>query len=129
MISIGKLVSEKIAILLKKNKFNQPCPHLYTNGKCGPTNLIWANSDLEDDEYSAPNYQVVCDWILENYNFHIELVAYPHEDGVFYWAYKIMHLRKDCAFGYFKVYQKAGFDTRDDALENAIEYILTNLNN
>ena len=125
--------SFEVAKLLKENGFAEECEYFYDWYKESESYYICSNggtcnNERYPDEYSMPTHQMTCDWLLEKYNLHIEVEAYPHEDGCFYWAYKVMELRKEAnVLGYFKIISKAGFDTKGEAIDNAIKYVLENL--
>lgn len=70
--------------------------------------------------------QTAIKWLIEVHKLHIEPTPYPHEDGVFYWAYKIAFLDSD-TLAVMVVRKKAGFDSKEKACEEAIKYCLENL--
>ena len=67
-------------------------------------------------------------WLREVHNIHIEIEAYPHKDGCFYWHYRIMEMVKNKnVFGYFRRTQDAGFNSYEETVEAALRYSLENL--
>lgn len=82
------------------------------------------NSD--EDVYAAPTLYIVMKWLLQNNALHIEATPYPHEDGVFYWGYKIAFLDAD-TLAVMVVKKAAGFGTKELAINEAIKYCLENL--
>lgn len=87
-------------------------------------NLSCNNSDK--DIYAAPTLSIAMNWLLDTYKLHIVPTPYPHEDGVFYWAYKIAFLDSE-TLAVMVVKQKSGFDSKENACEDAIKYCLENL--
>ena len=80
------------------------------------------------DSYPCPTQQMASRYLRENYSLHIEIEAYPHKDGCFYWHYRITELKEDILkFGYYKLYQKAGFSSPEAAIDDAHQYCLNNL--
>ena len=119
-------VSLEVAKLLKEKGFNEICRAAYTVGGKFITHHNYYSQCK--DECIAPTHQMAMAWLRENHNIHIVIEAYPHEDGCFYWCYRIMETVKiETLFGYFKKAQKSGFDSYEDAVEAALKYSLENL--
>jgi len=92
----------------------------------GGTMYNLCNNNSDEGLYAAPTLYVVMKWLLQNNALHIEATPYPHEDGVFYWGYKIAFLDAD-TLAVMVVKKAAGFDTKELALNDAIKYCLENL--
>lgn len=128
-----KYCSFEIAKLLKEKKFDIPSLRWYDKDGNVVAKLTTPKTPLDyfKDEYYylCPTHQMAMAWLREKHNIHIEIEAYPHEDGCFYWHYRIMEMVKyKDMFGYFKRDQKAGFDSYEDAVEAGIkQYIKTQL--
>ena len=126
-------VSFETAKLLKEKGFDGECDYLYVNGdiiraqggKCNWNRGETLFTDYKN-ECSAPTLQMAMNWLLDTYKLHIVPTPYPHEDGEFYWAYKITFLDSD-TLAVMVVKQKAGFDSKENACEGAIKYCLENL--
>lgn len=82
-------------------------------------------SELPDHEYiSCPSLGLAMSWLRRKYNLVIETTPYPHEDGCFYWACGIGHMKTDIyghPVSYQNKYKKAGFNTYEEAVEHAIK--------
>jgi len=130
---IEVFVSFETAKLLKEKGFDGECDYLYVNGdiiraqggKCNWNRGETLFTDYKN-ECSAPTLQMAMNWLLDTYKLHIVPTPYPHEDGKFYWAYKIAFLDSD-TLAVMVVKQKAGFDSKENACEGAIKYCLENL--
>ena len=128
-------VSFETAKLLKEKGFDEDCRYFYdyekpksgylSNERYGER--IHNSNDYEGRELAAcPTLQMAMKWLIETHKLHIEPTPYPHEDGVFYWAYKIAFLDSD-TLAVMVVRKKAGFDSKEKACEAAIKYCLENL--
>lgn len=147
-------ISAENARLLKKKGFREWCdmchsPSLYYNGdiidgdeeselkasgEWDETKARWihtlypfnCNNEQSEGIYAAPTQDQVRWWLLRKHNLNIVLDAYPHEDGCFYWAYKVVFLNsKDLCSEVMD--RKAGFDKPEDAYESALTYCIENI--
>ena len=118
-------VSFETAKLLKEKGFKSDCCH--TAYDCNGE-FFWHGDYSKDRKgiMDAPTLQMAMKWLLDTYKLHIVPTPYPHEDGEFYWAYKITFLDSD-TLAVMVVKQKAGFDSKENACEGAIKYCLENL--
>jgi len=113
-----QLVSFEVAQLLKAKGFNIIVTDSYrANGQL--------RGEFKFCNYPAPTQQMAMRWLREKHLIHIEIEAYPHEDGCFYWCCKVFQM-DNVALGYYKKMQKAGFDSYEDAIEYAIKDCLKN---
>ena len=127
-------VSFETAKLLKENGFDERCSHAYRHDGmhlyCGDVQYTKvSNSEIQKDKLlycTCPTLQMAMKWLLDTYKLHIVPTPYPHEDGKFYWAYKIGFLDTD-TLAVMVVKQKAGFDSKEKACEAAIKYCLEKL--
>jgi hypothetical protein len=98
-------------------------------GFYAPTGVIYSwetAEDFFDEKVPVYTQSVALRWMNDMHKRHVEFYAYPHEDGCFYWAYAIFYLN-DKKLVYHKEFQKAGFDSKEDAAEAAINYFLDNI--
>ena len=117
--------SFELTKLLKEKGFDQISDWGYReDGTC----VEMIDYPITPPAYWGATLQIVMKWLREMYNLHILSVPYPHEDGVFYWAYKIAFLDSD-TLAVMVTKQAAGFDTYEQACEAAIKYCLTELFN
>lgn len=127
---IEVFVSFETAKLLKEKGFDGECRDYYnTDGRFCSEDFKsdWNHGGLGTITiFSAPTLQMTMEWLLDTYKLHIVPTPYPHEDGEFYWAYKITFLDSD-TLAVMVVKQKAGFDSKENACEGAIKYCLENL--
>jgi len=129
---VEDFVSFEVAKLLKEKGFDEYCLKNYWSSDKELHDWKWElsykrNSDgnRNTKDCAAPTHQMAMKWLRENHNIHIVIEAYPHEDGCFYWCYRIMEMVKiETLFGYFKKAQKSGFDSYEDAVEAALKYCL-----
>lgn len=144
-------VSFEMAKLLKEKGFDGKCYKVWETNSYGEPNLVAAPHFVEGETcvdmesvssaekyyndmtennhiegFLAPTLQMAMNWLLDTYKLHIVPTPYPHEDGEFYWAYKITFLDSD-TLAVMVVKQKAGFDSKENACEGAIKYCLENL--
>lgn len=122
-------VSFEVAKLLKEKGFDWECStYLYTinvynygDEPCRFQINDSKNSELASDKMTAPTQQMAMRWLIKTHNIHIE----PHflrESGNY--VYNIIHspFKLDDIHSFPIV-----FNTREDAVEAALEYCLTNL--
>lgn len=120
-------VSYEIAKLLKEKGFDWDCEHYYKpNGEIVRTLHTESSrhinsSVLYEHQCLAPTQQMACKWLIETHNIHIE----PHflrASGDY--VYDIIHspLELDDIHSFPTV-----FNTKEDAVEAALQYCLTNL--
>ena len=116
-------VSFEVAKLLKERGFDEKTVYHYTNCDVLQHNIVYneyKNSEMLN-AYSAPTQQMACKWLIETHNIHIE----PHflrASGDY--VYDIIHspLELDDIHSFPTV-----FNTKEDAVEAALQYCLTNL--
>ena len=127
-------VSLETAKMLKKHGLDVVCSSYFVTGEDKKDkskarfNLssVTANrntyqSELPDHEYiTCPSLGLAMSWLRRKYNLVVEARPYPHEDGVFYWACGIGYMDTN-HLGYFNKYQRAGFDTYEEAIEHGIQ--------
>ena len=71
--------SFELCKLLKNNGFNEPVRQYYDLNGNICAKYIEPSEPLNNETYvKCPTYEIVADWLLENYSFHIELESYPH---------------------------------------------------
>lgn len=109
-------VSYEVAELLKEKGFDWDCEHKYNLQKD-----IVLSTDDSLLTYYCPTQQMACRWLREEHNIHIE----PHflrASGDY--VYDIIHspLELDDMHSFPTV-----FNTKEDAVEAALQYVLTNL--
>lgn len=99
---------------------------IQNEGFYAPTGVIydWETAeDFFDEKIPVYTQSVALRWMKDIHKRNVELCAYPHEDGCFYWAYDIFYMNeKDLK--YSKEYSRAGFDSKEDAIEAAINYFI-----
>lgn len=145
------IVSFEVAKLIKEKGFNEMCrvcyiPRYTHNGKdidedeefelkCeGRENEIeiieggstWEHWNQNNDEFSsvsAPSLWGMMEYLREKYNIHITVKPYVNEDGINF-LYEIYTLEP---YIFSLVKSKTGFNTNDEAVNSAIEYIYKNL--
>lgn len=123
-------VSYEVAKLLKEKWFDGKVSayyHIWDNGSYICTALEFMHSEAPHLYIPAPTHQMAMKWLRDVHKIHIETTAYPHSDGCFYWGYKIMKIRKDIVFGYYQEDTNAGFNSHEEAVEEALKHILENL--
>ena len=126
-------VSKRIAKLLKEKDIIIPSHARYVEIESIYLDKKYETIEFGDPDFNsstkticfAPTHEQVMKLYREKTNHHIEVMAYPHEDGCFYWAYKVMYLdiSKLC---YTKECNGAGFDSYEQACEQGIEYCIYN---
>lgn len=76
-------VSFEVAKLLKEKGFDDLCIFKYNSEgmkvKAGNAIDEWSNTELEEDEYSAPTHQMAMKWLREAHKIVIVIDAY-HAD-------------------------------------------------
>ena len=145
------IVSFEVAKLLKEKGFNEMCrvcyiPRYTHNGKdidedeefelkCeGRENEIkiieggstWEHWNQNNDEFSsvsAPSVWGMMYYIRDKYNLHITTKPYVNEDGISF-LYEIYSLDK---YMFSLVKSKTGFNTSEDATNEAIKFVFENL--
>ena len=126
-------VKEGTAKLLKEQGFDVPCMARLAYGTefkadSHPSNHNEVTYDFAGKQHktiSLPTIQMAMKWLLEKHNLHIQLTPYPHEDGVFYWGYKIAYLDQK-SLAVMAIGRGAGFDTKADACDAAINKCIEN---
>lgn len=114
-------VPYKIALMLKKKGFNEPCLGSFKNKKL---QLM-----LIDGKTQAPTYQQTINWLREEHKIQIRVNAIAHE-GKMYWRHEFQSLDLDDLGHWlqsglmYHVPSKKISDTYDGALFKAIEEAL-----
>lgn len=122
--------SHKISKLLKKHGFDELCMFKY----CADGNRIkagvaideWTNSELEEDECSAPTHQRAMAWLREVHNVLISIDAYmaDHFEG------RISRFEIDIIKNASRIivpHEIAIHAEYDHAVEMALDFALTKL--
>lgn len=116
-------VSFEVAKLLKEKGFDWEVNGYFCSDVDNPSRIEWSTKDYNSHKFhvSAPTQQMACRWLIETHNIHIE----PHflrASGDY--VYNIIHspLELDDIHSFSTV-----FNTKEDAVEAALQYCLTNL--
>jgi len=123
-------VSFETAKLLKEKGFDCSCEHQYINCSSGHPFLTdirddagcyYKNSEIGEDEYSAPTLQMVMKWLREIHNIKVN-VFYSNPN------YAIEYFELNTQTGVDEsVFIGDGYDVFEHACEAAIKYCLENL--
>jgi hypothetical protein len=109
-------VSFETAKLLKEKGFDEECYKFYTYD----TKEVYREDipcyNSRSDDYAVPAHQMVCAWVRDK-GYHI--YTFMRKDNV--WVYEIQKLDEDWTFSF------GGFEEHDEAIEEAIKYVLENL--
>ncbi len=128
-------VSFKIAKFLKEKGFDWFTFGYYTMDDYdsppyfGIENLCADNWNGEVDEvndlwFSAPTQQMACYWVEKTYGFFIEISRSIDINGNYHYFYMI--LDKTCKYA-SSATRDNDYSSKSDAIESALEYVLTNL--
>lgn len=131
-------VSPGVAKLLHKNGFNENCGYVYRidwqGGKatfmCVESIPNWddfrgaLNEQLPEGYISASTQSKACDWVEQTYGFFIEISRSRDRRGNYHYFYMI--LDKACRYA-SEATKDNDYPSKSDAVEAAIEYILTKL--
>ena len=128
-------VSFETAKLLKEKGFDWDCEHYYKpNGEIvrtfhtnGSRNIN--SSVLYENQCLAPTQQMACDWLREEHKIHITtepLEMFKQERIVYEPIIYLLNDFDDFALEYKTVHLKE-CDTNEDAIEAALEFVLTKL--
>lgn len=113
-------VSFETAKLLKEKGFDELCVWKYSKGiraKAGQAIDEYQNSELDDDEYSAPTQQMAMAWLRKKKIYIFINISL----NTFFYFYTIYNERN-------RVLRTIpNFIQYEDAAESAIQYCLTNL--
>jgi len=121
-------VSFETARLLKEKGFDCSCEHQYINCSSGHPFLTdirddagcyYKNSEIGEDEYSAPTLQMVMKWLREVHNLFIEPKI---SKNTFLWGYRV-----SISNGSTRCIHANIFNKYEEACESAIKYALENL--
>jgi hypothetical protein len=131
-------VSFETAKLLKEKGFDFCCEFQYINCLSGcpfltdihdDAGCYYKNSEIGQDEYSAPTLQMTMKWLREVHKLHIEVnpavFDYKHDDIHDGWSCEIMHLSSMAYNADFDFQKK--YSTYEEACEVAIKYCLEKL--
>lgn len=124
-MSKEQYVSFEVAKLLKQKEFDWEVRSLYGKYEDDIGFSSWSNNyNTYDDLYSAPTQQMACDWVEKTYGFFIEISRSRDRKGNYHYFYMIL----DNACRYASEATKDNdYPSKSDAVEAAIEYILTKL--
>lgn len=120
-------VSFETAKLLKEKGFDSSCEHQYINCSSGypfltdirnDAGCYYKNSEIGEDEYSAPTLQMARKWLIENYNIHIEVRYFPMPN-----IYRYVIIHSPATFENIDSHPQY-FNTYEGACEAAIRYCL-----
>ncbi len=126
-------VSYKVAKLLKGKGFDWEVHSFYEKDKDMGYSCWSNNYNTHDDLYSAPTQQTACRWLREEKGIHISADIYKDSsndadgnvvDEWTYWAWTFYWLPSG-NIGDEEGYDQ--FDSYEDAVEAALEYVLKNL--
>jgi len=121
-------VSFETAKLLKEKGFDCSCEYQYINCSSGHPFLTdirddagcyYKNSEIGEDEYSAPTLQMVMKWLREVHNLFIEPKI---SKNTFLWGYRV-----SISNGSTRCIHANIFNKYEEACESAIKYALENL--
>lgn len=121
-------VSHKVAKLLKEKGFNELCQkEYYANGfliECAKNYDLYSNTQLGENECSAPTQQRAMRWLREttNYEPHVWCSSVD-EHGKRTYSYEIWNVENTTE----KSYQEHNFNFYEEACDSMMEYCLTNL--
>ena len=123
-------VSFAIAKLLKEKGFDCSCEHQYINCSSGHPFLTdirddagcyYKNSEIGEDEYSAPTLQMAMKWLVQEYRRYVNVTPNVVD---FYWTEKfdsyVEDLNKKYPLGKFI----GTFNSTEEAANAAIKYCL-----
>lgn len=123
-------VSFEIAKLLKEKGFDCSCEYQYINCSSGhpfltdirdDSGCYYKNSEIGQDEYSAPTQSMAMKWLREVHNIFIEIsVDEMLKDEGYQWALYYNSTKE------IRPYSGWG-DSYEEACEAAIKYCLENL--
>lgn len=122
--------SQKISKLLKEKGFDELCMFKYnadgTRVKAGVAIDEWTNSELEEDECSAPTHQRAMAWLREQHRVLISIDAYhaDHYEGLID-SFEIDIIKN--ASRIIVPHEIAIHNEYDDAVEMALYFALTKL--
>lgn len=142
-------VSFETAKLLKETGFNWKCNHYYMENISGDEHYLLPGSIMYGEDYnkriklnelgvnintssgkiSAPTQQMACSWLREEYKIHITtepLEMFKQERIVCEPVIYLLNDFDDFTLEYKTVRLKE-CDTNEDAIEAALQYVLTNL--
>lgn len=126
--------SFEIAKLLKEKGFDELCIFKYNSEgikvKAGKAIDEWSNTELEENECSAPTHQRAMRWLREVHNKHCD-VGY---DIDLRWFFQIIDLKETVEYDYpetkyyhYHTANESGFNSYEEAVEAALKYVLENL--
>jgi hypothetical protein len=102
-------VPRHIANLLDKLGFNRGCTWIYDeNGDLTLSNDIAFNSDLPENQVTAPTLQEAYRWLRETQNFHFDITTLKNLDGKVLYAVAIKDARDSGGFPVLKTYSGLG---------------------
>jgi len=122
-------VSFETAKLLKEKGFDCTCEHQYINCSSGypfltdirdDTGCYYKNSEIGEDEYSAPTLQMAMKWLRDTHGLFIHIDVIREASC---WLADIQDIKGDVSI--YPV--KKEFPNYEEACEAAIRYCLENL--
>ena len=131
-----RYVSLEVARLLKEKGFNEYCRTYYKDNKvqedCTQP-IHWNNVEWESYKIlSAPTQQMACDWLQEKHHYiiNVHLDVDGEEATTFVWSI-YEKINPEGAEPYARLYyeddEPYDIDYKDDAINDALEYVLKNL--
>ena len=116
--------SYEVAKLLKKKGFDELCIFKYNNEgiriKAGVAIDEWQNSELDDNECSAPTHQMAMKWLRKK-GIHMSLDTVISSSGNIY--FNIDTYSEDSGWNHPVDF----YDSYEEAVEAALKYSLENL--
>lgn len=132
-------VSFEIAKLLKEKGFNEICEYEYGVPNIDNGYILQRffkpikNSELIDDAYTAPTFQMARKWLMEVHNIYFSVVPHSYKEGkpfdyeFVYWHDDEYHTPYDEKHPtYHKLFGKT-WKKYEEACDVAIKYFLENL--
>ena len=125
----------EVAQLLKEKGFDELCILKYNSDgikvKAGQAIDEWSNTELEEDECSAPTHQMACAWVRKKYNLYIcpKLACFcggRKSDKEYYeWEDRVLKLTtNNQVHPQFAEIHKY-YDTYEEAVEAGLKFVLT----
>lgn len=119
-------VTFKVAKLLKKKWFDWPCIHYYDDDGTMHEALDYVRQndgeDDDNDECLCPTQQMACRWLMEEKHIFIGKSFTKNEETLNLEFYSPIFNMDTC-----ELITTIGAFCPEDAIEAALEYILTNL--
>jgi hypothetical protein len=115
--------SYEVAKLLKEKGFDELCIFKYNSEgikvKAGKAIDEWSNTELEEDEYSAPTHQMVMRWLREIHKIFIQVELYSKYNDCWFQLFQNTHR--------LMLENHEVYNSYEEATEAALRYVLENL--